>query len=168
MAAVITDKIWKNREAKFRGLVFLLKENPDVIVACWFQQTRSEIDKWITSFGVGKLQVHDVFAIRPADVAGKNIVILERYPLFSKEENIFSSWNAKRIIVLSSLDDELLCCFGGDRIVSLLEKMGMKEDEEIEHAMVMQAILNAQKKLEKTVAKELPTTSQAEWFRFLR
>ena len=45
------------------------------------------------------------------------------------------------------LDDELMRLFGGERVMNLMEKMGM-DDEAIEHSMLTKAIENAQKKVE--------------------
>ena len=47
-----------------------------------------------------------------------------------------------------SLEDDLLRIFGGDRLLKVMDKLGMKEGEPIEHAMVTRAIENAQKKVE--------------------
>ncbi|HPQ81243.1 MAG TPA: preprotein translocase subunit SecA, partial [bacterium] len=47
-----------------------------------------------------------------------------------------------------SLEDELLRVFGGERIGSLMERMGMQEHEEIEHPWLTRAIANAQRKVE--------------------
>jgi preprotein translocase subunit SecA len=47
-----------------------------------------------------------------------------------------------------SLEDDLLRIFGGDRLLKVMDKLGMKEGEPIEHAMVTKAIENAQKKVE--------------------
>ena len=47
-----------------------------------------------------------------------------------------------------SLEDDLLRIFGAERIQGLMEKMGMEEDEAIEHRWVNKAIENAQKKVE--------------------
>ncbi len=47
-----------------------------------------------------------------------------------------------------SLEDDLLRIFGADRITGLMERMGMEEDEPIEHGLVTRAIENAQKKVE--------------------
>jgi preprotein translocase subunit SecA len=47
-----------------------------------------------------------------------------------------------------SLEDDLMRIFGGDRITSLMETMGMKEDEVIEHSLLSRAIENAQKRVE--------------------
>jgi len=47
-----------------------------------------------------------------------------------------------------SLEDDLLRIFGSDRISGIMEKLGMEEDEPIEHNMISRAIENAQRKVE--------------------
>src|SRR5690606_6188456 len=47
-----------------------------------------------------------------------------------------------------SLEDDLMRIFGSDRIKGIMTKLGMKEDEPIEHAMISNAIAKAQKKVE--------------------
>ena len=47
-----------------------------------------------------------------------------------------------------SLEDDLLRIFGSGRISGIMDKLGMEEDEPIEHAMISKAIENAQKKVE--------------------
>jgi len=47
-----------------------------------------------------------------------------------------------------SLEDDLLRIFGGERITSIMEKLGMEEGEPIEHNMISRAIENAQAKVE--------------------
>ena len=47
-----------------------------------------------------------------------------------------------------SLEDDLLRIFGSDKIKGLMDKMGMKEGEPIEHPMLSKAIENAQRKVE--------------------
>ncbi|MBK6849929.1 MAG: preprotein translocase subunit SecA [Proteobacteria bacterium] len=47
-----------------------------------------------------------------------------------------------------SLEDDLLRIFGSDRISGLMERLGMNDDEPIEHRFVTRAIGNAQKKVE--------------------
>lgn len=47
-----------------------------------------------------------------------------------------------------SLEDDLMRMFGSDRIKPLMEKLGMKEDEPIEHPWVTKAIERAQKAVE--------------------
>ncbi|MCH5336955.1 MAG: preprotein translocase subunit SecA [Campylobacter sp.] len=47
-----------------------------------------------------------------------------------------------------SLEDNLLRIFGGDRIKSIMERLGIKEGESIESGIVTRAVENAQKKVE--------------------
>ena len=47
-----------------------------------------------------------------------------------------------------SLEDDLLRIFGSDRISGILDKLGMDEDDPIEHNMITKAIENAQRKVE--------------------
>jgi preprotein translocase subunit SecA len=47
-----------------------------------------------------------------------------------------------------SLEDDLLRIFGSGRLTSIMDKLGMEEDEPIEHAMISKAIENAQRKVE--------------------
>jgi preprotein translocase subunit SecA len=47
-----------------------------------------------------------------------------------------------------SLEDDLMRLFGSDRIASLMDRMGLKEGEVIQHSMVSKSIERAQKKVE--------------------
>ena len=47
-----------------------------------------------------------------------------------------------------SLEDDLMRLFGADNISSLMDKLGMEEDEPIEHALITRSIEQAQKKVE--------------------
>ena len=47
-----------------------------------------------------------------------------------------------------ALEDDLLRIFGGERITSVMERLGMEEGEEIQHGLISRAIENAQAKVE--------------------
>jgi preprotein translocase subunit SecA len=47
-----------------------------------------------------------------------------------------------------SLEDDLMRIFAGDRVKNLMERMGMPDDEPIEHPWVSKSVENAQKKVE--------------------
>src|SRR5688572_3606124 len=47
-----------------------------------------------------------------------------------------------------SLEDDLMRLFGGDRVKSLMDRMGMPDDEPIEHPWVTKSVENAQRKVE--------------------
>ncbi len=47
-----------------------------------------------------------------------------------------------------SLEDDLMRLFGSDNIAGIMDKLGMEDDEPIEHSLVTKSIENAQKKVE--------------------
>ena len=47
-----------------------------------------------------------------------------------------------------SLEDDLMRLFGSDNIAGIMDKLGMEDDEPIEHSLVTKSVENAQKKVE--------------------
>jgi len=47
-----------------------------------------------------------------------------------------------------SLEDDLMRLFGSERIAGMMDKLGLKEGEEIQHSMITKSIERAQKKVE--------------------
>lgn len=47
-----------------------------------------------------------------------------------------------------SLQDDLMRIFGSDRMIGIMDKLGMKDDEPIEHPWISKSIANAQKRVE--------------------
>jgi preprotein translocase subunit SecA len=47
-----------------------------------------------------------------------------------------------------SLEDDLMRLFGGDRVTSIMSRLGMEEGEAIEHSMITKSVERAQKKVE--------------------
>lgn len=90
------------------------------------------------------------------------------YPLPTREnkviEKLTSSCPLSTITFCSSIDDPSFKPFGADRIMSVLDQMGLKEDECIEHAMVSKAMANARDKIESKVQHEVAAKSEGEWF----
>jgi hypothetical protein len=91
------------------------------------------------------------------------------YPLPAKENLVVQKLNTTfpqcPITFCSSLDDPCFEAFGAKNIVNMMEKMGMKEDEMIEHAMVSSAMKRAREKLAESITKETPAHAETEWFR---
>lgn len=90
------------------------------------------------------------------------------YPLPTKEnkiiEKLSSSYPQSPITFCSAIDDPSFKPFGADRIMSVLDQMGLKEDECIEHAMVSKAMANARAKIESKVQYEVVAKAEGEWF----
>jgi len=90
------------------------------------------------------------------------------YPLPTKEkpvvQKLTTAFPKSDLIFCSSLDDPSFSIFGSDRMVDLLDKLGMKEDEAIEHALVTKAMQNAREKVESSVRNEITASSEEDWF----
>ncbi len=159
----VTDLIWINGDAKKAGLVQLLKQKPAAVLCTWFAATATEFENFLEAKGPG----HTIYLQRELHTSitsDKEMIFLEHYPLFKKEQELFRSINAAGITVLSSLEDPLLKQFGGERISNLMKALGVDEEEAISHKMITSSLLNAQQKLDKEITTELLASSAEEWF----
>lgn len=89
------------------------------------------------------------------------------YPLPAKENKIIeklSAYPCAEITFCSSIDDPSFEPFGADRIIAILDQLGLKEDECIEHSMVSKAMANAREKIAGMVKQEVAAKSEGEWF----
>lgn len=95
------------------------------------------------------------------------LLFLGHYPLPSKENKFLEKLMPVKSLVItfySSLDEPSFEIFGGERMTGLMEKLGMKDEEAIEHAMVTQSMKRAREKIEEKVKFEFEASSEKEWF----
>ena len=97
-------------------------------------------------------------------IADKQLIFVEHFPLRDKENALYTSLDLKEVKVFSSLEDPLFQHFGGSRIIEVMEKMGLQENEAVQHSMINMALKNAQEKIAKKVLIEQSAQSQTEWF----
>lgn len=98
------------------------------------------------------------------------LVFAEHYPLLSKEKAVLEKLATLSDATLKtcfyvSLEEPLIKVFGSDNIIELMKKMGMKEDEALEHNMISSALNNAQKKMDTKVQNDSKADSAVEWFK---
>ena len=98
------------------------------------------------------------------------IVVAEHHPISGKDRSLVDS--AERLScgpLISfhiSLDDPLMKHFAGDKLTTMMKRMGADENDPISHPFVTNAIQNAQEKIEKQVPRAVATESMDDWFRF--
>ena len=160
----MTDKIWKNQSGKYGGLLKLIEQYPDAVCISWFPETQSVFDQFLKSSVSKQIEIKMARYIQPSQVENKTVIFLEHYPLRIEEEKLIQFWNPNEIFVLSSLDEPLFEIFGGQRIVTMMENMGLKDDEQIQHAMITKSIKRAQEKLQEKVLTENTANSSKDWF----
>jgi preprotein translocase subunit SecA len=148
------------------------------LVITFFNETKNNLSKLLNNEALSEniiaadkinsgsmLQKIKTFLAQP----GKIIVLGERHPLSAHENQVAEKLSENGvplpILAFTSLDDALMQRFGGENIKSLMRKMGMKEDEMIEHSMIEKSIENAQEKVAKKTLTESRVNSGEEWFR---
>ncbi len=156
-----TDKTYITKHAKYAAIIYDATNNKDAIIICWFQQTFDELRN---EFSLNNLEDSKVQFYRNYHHKENNVIFFaEHYPLHQKEIDFVQHWNQKFFIVFNALDEPLFKTFGSDKIVELLNKLGMKDNDCIEHSLVTKAITNAQNKIADLNIIEQYAYSQEEW-----
>jgi len=114
------------------------------------------------------LQAPALYALKPLVARGTvRFALADHYPLLSKDlallETLFTLAPAVKPMFYTSLEDETLKRFISGDLKQMLEKLGMKPDERINHSLVNRSIANAQEKIEKTAHGDRPARSAEEW-----
>ena len=78
-------------------------------------------------------------------------------------QSIESQNNLAEVVFYASMDNLILAQFGAERIIGLMVKMGMEENEKIEHKMITKSIFKAQEKIKKSIVHEKEAESVLEW-----
>ena len=93
--------------------------------------------------------------------------LIEHYPIPDPDERILQ-FCAKRRDILDpiayvALNEPWLVKSIGDRVIPLLEKLGLDENECLEHALISSSIRRAQQKLKESISVERPHDSMQAW-----
>jgi hypothetical protein len=159
----VIDRVYISMQAKLKGLAALAKENAQVIFVSWFNESQREAEDFFKQQNIpaGFYQARE---IQHHLLNGKQVYFTEHYPLRSKEEELFEKLQLDEVIIYSSLTEPIFNKFGGDQIIKLMQKLGMGENEAVEHKMISRSIAKAQQKLEKNMLVEQPANGAADWF----
>lgn len=95
------------------------------------------------------------------------ILLLNYHPLIEEDEKIISFFEEfpfqKEYLCITSLDDGLFNQFGSDRIKTILNQLGAKEDEEFSHPLISQSIVKVRMKIADLKINNLEADSSDEW-----
>lgn len=187
-APVHTDKVWKTRQACLKGMMAealqAITKNEKPVILCWFDDRKKSLVGFLEKYNVPFMAVGDSFqlseektiflidALAPFNSALKNksirFIADGHYPLVDIEnkaiEKIQGIESPAPVLFCQSLDDELFHRFGGEKMVHLLDTLGLKEEESLEHAMITKSIFRAREKLSTSVTLEVRTQNEHDWF----
>lgn len=178
-AIKIRDVIWKNEAVKYLALIDAIGTLDKCIIVYFFDDTKQHFidvlqhksiafDENANASSAISLIKYDKITSTTA-INNRPIIFIEHHPSFSKEENIKNSLlnehGIEQIQFYSSLEDHLFQLFGAERILSLMEKMGYKDNEVIEHSMISNSIVRAQQKLDSEINYASDTKNRLDWFK---
>ena len=158
----ITDKVFIHTKNKWPYCQKILNENSKTIFIGWFDDTIEELESYFSQTNVNAA-ILKARTARRSQIEGAQLIFIEHYPMKTKEDQLFDQLSLKKVLFLTAVDEPLLKYFGGERLMQIMENMGMKEEDPIEHKFITQSIVNAQKKIESKVLIEQSTRSQSEW-----
>ncbi|MBI3137231.1 MAG: hypothetical protein HYZ15_01460 [Sphingobacteriales bacterium] len=161
----ITDKVVIGESAKWDALLDAWDKNKNSVLVFWFEESLRQAEDYFrnkTGDPVPLLLVREVLSPQRA---GRELLFAEHYPLRSKEEELYRALDLEKVTVYSSLREPLFRQFGGEKIIQLMQQLGMKEDEVIGHSMISKAIRQAQEKIEQQTPIDLSARSQEDWIR---
>lgn len=159
----VTDFVTISATAKLNNLLNLWKTNPQAIFICWFEESYNDMGSFFSQNGADTGAILMSREVSSHQLNGKTVLFAEHYPVKAKEEELYEKLNLQAVTVWSALEEPLFKAFGGERIIELMKKLGMDENEPIQHPMISNAITNAQQKIEKKIVTESSARSQKEW-----
>ncbi|HWA35802.1 MAG TPA: hypothetical protein VG737_16780 [Cyclobacteriaceae bacterium] len=187
-----SDKVWKTRSACLKGTatqaLLAVRESRIPIVVTFFEESHNAFvgflkqtevpHQEVTSFGnIDLLQNKNTIAILRASGSGfassihkevkAAILLLGRYPLADTENKVIDDlathFPGSSISFCLSLEDGFFEVFGSENLKTIMDTLGMKDDEFVEHKLVSKAIKNAQEKIARNVVVEAKARSEKEW-----
>jgi hypothetical protein len=161
----VSDKITMDEAAKHAALFTAWQANKNLVIIFWFEDSLQAATDYFSRQTTETGMLLMARETASPQLTGKQVVFGEHYPLRDKETMLYEKLNLSAVVIYSSLKDPLLHRFGGDRIIGLMETLGMAKDEVIEHKMISNSISNAQEKIKKKINYEQSTRSAADWFK---
>lgn len=106
------------------------------------------------------------FLSKLASKKSTSLLFFGHYPFLSKEDKLLSRISSviNSITFYSSIDEPSFEIFGSAQMISLMDQMGLKDEEAIEHAMVSKSMVRARQKMEERAKFDREASSEKEWF----
>ncbi|RZK19223.1 MAG: hypothetical protein EOO86_08170 [Pedobacter sp.] len=157
----VFDNIYTSEEAKFGACLEMNKANSTIVFVAWFEETRSALEIFFQRNNVSK-QIYIADRLN-AGFADRELIFVEHHPLSSEEQRKATELSKNEITVLSALTEPLFQLFNSDKIIEMMKKMGMNEDEMLENEMISNSVRRAQEEIAKKTMISGSARSQADW-----
>jgi hypothetical protein len=159
----VIDRIWISLPAKLEVCRKILSDNTSTLFVVWFEESFQQFQSAL-HLPENSQNIKLAQDLTKADSANRPVVFAEHYPLRTVEQHLFLQLNLSEATVLSSTDEPFFEHLGGGRMMEMMKRMNITEEEEISHPMVTKSIERAQEKFAKSFSTNRKATSQREWF----
>ena len=159
----VTDIVWMSEQARREACYRAWQKNPSTLFLAWFEESKNQLEQFFRAQSAGNYSISLAgFSGMPAP--GTPLLFIEHYPVRNEEQARFSAMGLDEVKVYSCLEEPLFRFFGGARLITIVEKLGNRADEPIEHALVTASIQKAQDKLAEKMIVSGSARSQEDWF----
>jgi preprotein translocase subunit SecA len=143
--------VYLSKVMKYKMLLEHLEKSNDTIeLIYFFDQTKDEMEKLLKAKGLTNYSLILDKEVGTTSIGNK--MIIDVHPIRSVNQKLIDRFdNTSDLEFWIGLDESIMKMFGQEKLPSLMLKMGMKEDEAIEHKMVSTAIERAQENLESKI-----------------
>ncbi len=161
--AKVTDTVFISTTEKYQVMLEEWKKDQSIAYIFWFEDSLNEAVAFFSAATTEEITLLLVRQATSQQLAGKIPVFAEHHPLENKEQEFYRKMNMNQVKIYSALNEPLYKHFGSEKIIDLMRKLGIKENEAIEHSMISSSIKKAQKNIEKNVVIEQTAHSQSDW-----
>jgi hypothetical protein len=161
----IIDSIFMKEPAKWNACLEAYSKDASLICIAWFEETQQKLQAYLNDQHKNGPQIILYRQATGHLINNKTPVFIEHFPLHEKESILFTSLNLTEVRIFSSLDEPLFQYFGGNKIMEIMEKTGVTENESLQHPLITTALKNAQEKIAKKITIEQGAQSQSDWFK---
>ncbi len=165
VSVVVRDFCFLTEEYKLKALSALALEEPQTVFLCWFSQTQKLL---ASHFEANNLSYERVLLLQGgtySKIGQRKLILAEHHPNLQVEEDFYTQMNLTTADYYNSLTEPIFKKAGADKIIDLMKKMGMKDDEAIQHTMISKSIRNLQEKMASSLDGFINASSQEEWIR---
>jgi hypothetical protein len=179
-------KVWRTHAEALKGLgieaMKAVREGRNAVVITFFSNRSTECRSFFEMNGIPfndlttgaspstmpaiyLLNSSTVGTWQPGSLGTVDLIFYGLYPLPGREGDLLERFpQAKSRVTCASLEDYLFKVFGMEKVTTLMETLGMKDGECIEHRFVDKAIESAKEKLGSKIKNEIKAETEAEWF----
>ena len=155
------DLVFITATAKQNAISTYMSSHPDALLLVWFEESYEEAVQLMPAM---EARIAMTRTISGSRLQNQTVIFYEHHPLVAKEKEWLEENHIKEAVFYSSLDEPLFLYAGGANIASLMQRMGMQEEEAISHSLISKSIDGARKKIADKILSESTARSQKEWF----